>query len=238
MSDTPEPPSSEIDALVTQAIDLVNKGSISLSQVLKALAPPEERLPVPTKLPLPAVITDAQKAALDKLPTVFGKVVPTERRELAALEIKALWDERQTLDEIGKLAENRKASIRTALFNHFDVMHEQSVGSEGLIVDAEFDKDGHYKTEATVPIPDSGMVFRREVTEGAPTVPLAALTDALEAGEITKREFLEMTRQTRVVDEHKVMGVLKKNPKLIHVLAKRATPGKKTAAFWPRPEKQ
>jgi hypothetical protein len=94
----------ESKALVRYAgvIQKIHDGEISLDELVKKVAPPEEVLPTaaPEKFPTPAVITDKQKASLAKLPKVFGKVNLTERREVTEDEADALMDERKVLDEI------------------------------------------------------------------------------------------------------------------------------------------
>lgn len=227
---------SESDKNLTQVQTAIEKlGSnkaVALKDVLALVAPPVPALPVPAKLPVPAVITDKQKAALNKLPKVFGLAVPDERRELTPEEVVSLVDEKQTFDEIDKLSKTRKESIRTTLFNHWDVEAE----SQGIPEGTERDKDGHYILAAETPVPEREKRWTRQLGEKAPTLDADALQELIDDPDVdfTKEDYLSMTVQTRVFDENKAMLALKKNPKLVAAIARATKPGGKTASLYLR----
>jgi hypothetical protein len=204
----------------------VADGTIKLPEVWKALSTAETVESVET-IPLPAVITAAQQKALAKLVEVYGKVVPTEARALTDEEVSALMDERETLDEIGTLAEDRKKEIRTTVLNHFDVGY----GEDDTIGDSPRDKDGHVLKAAKVASPDHGKVFSWELRQGGGTLDPASLLALVEAGTIERSTYLAMTTQVRVLDENKVMLELKKHPELIDALGEAVTKTSQTGSF-------
>lgn len=225
------------EALVRQVQAKIDEGVVSLSDLLKVVASKPDPLPAPAHLPLPAQITTEQRKALERLPEVFGQVVPVERRDLLPSEIKALYAERDTLDEIEKLAADRKAAIRTTVCNHLDVVFESDSEKATEPVASERDKDGHYVAPGKAPIPDTDRCFSREVRSGSPSLNSELLKALVEAGELDHEDYLEMTTQVRVVDENKVMLKLKKKPQLVQAIAKATTMGRSVASLYVRKQK-
>lgn len=223
--------STDIDTLVTAAIEQVERGDIALKDLLKALSPEAEAQPVPSEVPLPAEITDEEHVALDRVGEVYGSVVPAERRMLEPAEVHTLVEERLTLDTIEKMSKRRKEDIRTIIFNHLDVEVEES----GIDLEAPRDKRGHYVVEGQViGQSDTPKKFKREVRESSPSISesaLKALSEDPDVPDFTHEDYLAMTTQTRVVDENKIMLALKNKPELIHAISKAVTPGGKTAAL-------
>lgn len=217
--------------LVKQAIESIQGGSILLADLLRALVPTPVVEVGPAQPPEEPRISADQRAALDRLPDVFGKVVPESRRALQPTEVEALYEERRTLDEIAALSEKRKEAIRTAVCNHLDVMAEE-LGY--VIQDTIRDKHGHYVLPGEAPIPDSDKKFSREIRNHAPTVDAEALRALTASGELAHEDFLQMTSQVRVIDENKLMLALKRKPELIRVLAKATRPGSKIAQLYVR----
>lgn len=237
MSTTTEkqtPEQTELDTLVKSAVEQVNKGSLSMSDLLKALAPHPAEVVAPAEAPVPVAITDEQRKAIDKVAEVFGKVVPTERRTLQPAEVTSLVEEKETLDALKKMAEARQESLRTTIFNHLDIEVEEAGGAE----DADRDSRGHYAVKGEVQgTPGTAKKFTREVRQNAPTLDAEALKALAEDPEFegfTHEDYLAMTTQTRVVDENKVMLALKKNPSLVHAVAQATRPGNKTTSMFLR----
>jgi hypothetical protein len=199
----------------------VADGTIKLPDLWKALAVPEPS-EVVAQAPLPAVITDAQKAALAKLTQVFGKVVPDSVRALTDDEVSGLMDERLTLDEVEKLAKDRKAVIRTTVLNHIDSETEE---------ETERDKEGHVLRAAKVADPATGKAFSWEMRKHGGTLDPESLLALVEDGTIERSTYLAMTTQVRVVDENKVMLELKKHPELIDALGEAITKTGQTGAL-------
>lgn len=222
----------EVDVALRGAIEKVASGTISLSDLLKAVAPEPIRVPAPTTVPLPAKISQEQSEALEKVVEIFGKITPQERRTLEPAEIEGLLEERGVLDQIKKMAQSRQDDIRTTVFNHLDVLVEQ----EGLDEDAERDKDGHYAVAGEVAIGDVTTKFVRQISQRSPSITegsLKALVDDPDA-DFTHEDYLSMTSPVRVIDENKVMLVLKKRPDLLPAIAKATQPGGKTASLYQR----
>ncbi len=230
-----ETASTEVEKVQTALDKIASNKAVSLKDVVGLLAPEPERLPVPEVLPLPAVITKEQREALAHLNNTFGAVVPTERRALESSEIEAIHDERKTLDQIEKLASNRKADIRTAVVNHFDVIQEEA---GDVTEETPRDKEGHYVgAKVQEPIPNSDKKWSWEIRGGSPELNIAELErladDETYEG-FTRKDFLAMTTQTRVVDENKVMLAMKKNPELVRTIAKATKTSAKTGSLFVR----
>lgn len=218
MTETSLKPIIDRTALKKKIVD----GTIKLPDVWKALAVAEPAA-IEARAPLPAVITEQQKAALARLTEVFGKVVPTEVRCLTTDEVTDLMDERLTLDEVEKLAKDRKAVIRTTVLNHID--------SEPQEDDLPRDKEGHVLRAAKVTDPSHGKAFSWELRNHGGTLDVSALLRLVEDGTIDRSTYLSMTTQVRVVDENKVMLELKKHPELIDALGDAVTKTGQTGAL-------
>jgi hypothetical protein len=137
------------------------------------------------------------------------------------------------LDTIKKMVETRMASIRTAVFNHLDVEAERVDGFDPET--APYDKDGHYVLPGTLTVTtEASSTFKRETRGSAPSIgeaDLKALADDPDHPEFTHADYLAMTEQTRVFDEHRFMLHLKKRPELLGAIRAAAKPGSKTAAL-------
>jgi hypothetical protein len=233
-TETAETPSTELDRLVSAAVEKVESGTLTMAALLKALSPNPVEPAAPAKPPMAAVITDEERKALARVVEVFGKVVPTERRALQPTEVDALVEEKQVLDQIKKMAEKRLADgVRPAVFNHFDTEAEAAEGFDPE--DTLRDKDGYYVLDGEATGTGStGMRFTRETREGAPTLDATALKALAEDPEFEgfdHKDYLSMTTQVRVLDESKVMLALKKNPRLVMAVAQATKPGSKTNSF-------
>lgn len=232
MSESNTPENASLEARTKAGIEKVNSGSVKLADLLKVLAPPPANPETKPASVLAAVIPKTTVEALERLPEVYGSVVPTERRALTTVEVSSLMDEAQTIGSIEKTMAKRKADIRTTVFQHFDVTLE---GTEGFDPDAEpRDKDGFYVHEAKAETePGQEYTFTREVREPAPSLSEKDLYDLIddESVEFTKEDYLAMTRQVRILDEAAITIALRKKPELVAALAKVLKPGTKTASF-------
>lgn len=241
MSDTTT--STALEAVPQEALEAVNRGSISWKSLAELLTKGRKPAKVarPETLPIPAVITEKQLEAMKHLLDVFGKVVPTERRALEDSEIGSLIDERLTLDTIKDMVETRIGHIRTTALNHMDVVKERDNDGKPFLDDEGYytvlvDKDGHYipDDKVQVGVPNMEKVFSWERRNASPDIDLAALqilADDPHVPEITHDDWLAMTEQTRVFSEHKAMLHLKKHPKLLAVLDRVAKSGTAGGSF-------
>ncbi len=226
-------PTRELDSLVKAAVEKVNEGSITLNDVLSALSPSQESAEIPAVLPVPPQITSAQNLSVEKVADVFGQVVPTERRALSSTESAALVEEKETLDELKKMAESRQRNIRITVFNHMDVEAE---GQE-ITKEAIRGGDGHYILAGEARgEPDTSKRFTREVRNNAPALSADALKNLVDDpdADFSHEDYLGMTTQVRVMDENKVLLALKKDPRLIVAIAGAVRPGSKSSSMYLR----
>jgi hypothetical protein len=219
-------------------LDLADGRIVKLSDLTAALAKPAERPKAPEVIPLPSLITPAQREALSLLPVVYGGVVPTEKRQLTPTELAQLLVERATLDTIGAMAEARKADIRTTVVNHFDKKLE---ASDAVTDETWVDREGHYVVAAKEPVMGTTQSWSwEERPASAPNLTELMLKDLANDPEsgFSKEDYLACTAQVRVVDENKLMLHLKKNPQLAHIFAKvLPASGAKTGALYVRGKK-
>ncbi len=218
--------------------------TITLSDLVAEVAPTAPAATPPAKIPAAREITAEQKAAIARIPKVYGQVVPVERRALTQTEVDLLIDERETLDQVKKVAEARLKDITLTVHNHLDVKIEEAVeaSAEGgpEVVLPPRDEHGHYVSAGRVGVPAHENEFSREVRQYAATLDIDALA-ALDTGEpdalLTHEEYLSMTRQVRVVDENLVMVALRKNPALVKALAAAVKPGGQSTSVYLRKRK-
>lgn len=226
-----------IDAVKAKTLEAVKRdieqGRIaSLGEIAKALAPAAVGavLPEDFEPTLPAAITKEQRAALERLRDVYGKVVLEARRDLTPAEVGNLLDERTTLDQIEKMCEGRKEDIKRIVHVAFDVRAEEAQ----LVTETTLRHEtGFYILAGEMPAPEHDMQFCREPRSGSPSLTseaLRALAEKEDSG-FTHEDFLACTRQTRVFDEHKAMLLLARKPELVDVIAKAIEPGTPTAAI-------
>lgn len=234
MSDRPQG-NAELERTVRLIAERVADGAIDFNDLLRVLAPATYSGTSIEPVPAVAQITNRQREALERLPQVFGQVVPQERRTLQPAEVSALVEEKETLAELKKLYESRQEGIRHTIFNHLDLEVEAALG-EGQEPPPRC-KDGHYAAKGEVrATPTAGKKFTREVRTGQPVLDVDELRRVVDDPEVEfdHDDFLEMTTQTRVVDENKVMLALKRNPNLIHAVRRATKMGDPTAALYLR----
>jgi len=245
------------DPALVALVDKVKAGGVvSLADLLElttAVVPVAEA-PV-AKVAVPRVITEAQREAMDRLPKVFGQVVPDKPRELVPVEVGALVVERQTLDDVKKMAEARLADITVTVHNHLDAQYANWVETERVTRTAKFastgeaappvkvaprDEKGHFITAGTAGVEDVAQQFSREVRHGAPSLSAVAL-EQLATGDpdapLTHAEYLSMTTQVRVFDESKAMLAIRKKPALVRAIAMATQPGKDGVSIYLRNRK-
>ena len=219
-------PEAALAEITSKVVAEINTGSLSFADLLKALSPKQESEALPATVPTAKAITPKQAEAMVKVTEVYGRVVPTERRLLQPVEAEALVEEKQTLDEVKKMATARLEDITVTIHNHLDVALEEAGQAEGVLRDGK----GHYIAEGRVGGPGQEQEFSREVKNYAPSLDIAALQTAEALGLLTHEQYLSMTTQVRVVDEGKILAALKKDPTLIKAIQHATVPGRKGTA--------
>jgi hypothetical protein len=211
---TPEKPAEVAKTSTLDNIKALVKRSPDFNSVLKGLAQSYAPAAKPKVASLP-VISEDDHSAIKKLVSVFGVVAPTSRRKLAPAERDALMTERETLDTVDKLVTKRKEAIRTIAYHHLDIEAEE----DGLVDEnTPRDKDGHYILEGFV---DTGHAkgFKRSPRDGTAVLTVDAIRTLEGLGVITHDEFLEATKQTRIVHDDGILNLLKRRPELTQAFA-------------------
>jgi hypothetical protein len=193
----------------------------TVADLAKILAGPAPEIaqdaPFPAAPPK-ATITTALRAALKKLPAVFGAVMPTEHRKLELDELKRLTEEAIVIETIKGQLEPRLEAAKEAVRHHMDFLGADALlDGEELLRVAEGIARGH----AIVAKPGSPFRISVEGAEdpweqryvaGKTTVSGAKISNLEKEGFITHAEALACTREVRVFDEGRLAAFLRKNP--------------------------
>lgn len=189
--------------------------------------------PVPAPLrdpetPKALVITDEVRAALKKLPSVFAATEVTERRELDGKEISLLFDEQEVLEAVADLLIERRETIKTNIRNHID---EVSLAQGRVADEGRRDSKGHYIVASKgnpvrVPVPGHNKEYSLEFRSGrsgTASISSERLLQMYEEGELTREQYLGLTRETRVFDEQKATKAVLDDPSLMEVVKRAVT---------------
>jgi len=173
---------------------------------------------VPT-VPAPMSITPEFVEALKKLPSVFGVVMPPERRILEEQEISSLYEERETLRQVVDLLKNRDAAISETIRHHIDIDGE----NKGIANPNNLDNNGHYilcapQQPYRVPIAGTVQEWSSEYREGTVSVDTDLLEQMAESGEIERDDYLAMTKEKRIFDENKALRALASKPERLAII--------------------
>lgn len=215
MSDTETRP---LPAAVGKAIEKVNEGHISYSDLLDLLKPEVTDDAGKPDFPTASPLTEEQKAALQKVAEVFNSVTPSEPRLLTDQERAALYEERKTLDTVEKTLKGRKDDIRDIVLHHHDLVCQQEEREWG---DEDLASNGHIAAKRRYSVPGASEEFSVEVRSGTAyldPVVLEALAESDEYPDFTREHYLAMTEQTRIFNENRAMEVIKKHPEFIAVI--------------------
>jgi hypothetical protein len=203
------------------AATLVAQGKVG--EALALLAPPRGELEVAQQpdLPKPFIMSPERKAALTKAATFM------EKKAVTTAEVRDL------LDKIAKLVEERKESIRAMAFNHLDVEY-RNTHTPDEIKATPLDKKGHFVVDGEVTTPEAVMKLTRNTTGGAPILTVTDLDAVANSGAVgdafTHEDYLAVTRQERVLDEHLMALHMAKKPEIIEGIAAALRPGTKNTA--------
>lgn len=198
----------------------------------KAAAEPE----VPHKAPQVVPVSPAQQKALQHLTRdLKDTVLPDERRVLTTEEQHSLIRLGADAKAVEKTVKVAVAAIKTAVFNHFDVRLEEDKDEEGIL-DLPYDPDsGHYLVDCELVVEDLDLKFSRELRQASPDLTAEHLLSLYEDDKITRKDYLDATRQVRVVDEDGLMKVIRRDPSILLDIEEIIEPGKVTASFYIRP---
>lgn len=220
----------QVQALVRKGIQQVAEGKISLSDLFDTvIAKPEGEVP-DLKPPVPPKLTESQKAAIARLPDVYGRVVLTAIRKLTPKEAASLVEERSTIDEIlGVLTKRKDESIREVFANHMDLVTPEDK-KEG----ARHDGKGHLAVKHEDPVPGTGKKIQRIVSGGKPRLTIEHVESLHEAGVIDRPTYLKITKKPdlpRVLDEDGLHKAIQKTPALFFALGSVAEPTTPTTSI-------
>lgn len=208
-----------------QVLDAMRKDEdADIATLLVEAFTPESTSADERQAPAAPTLTDQHLEAMIALPAIFGKVTPSQPRLLTEEEQVEVIKEREIIDTLLSVLKERKDnSLRETLANHLDLLAEE----EGLVdEDTPKDKKGHYYIPMEAPVPGTGKKIQKIVSGPAPKVDSAKLLDLYEAGEITREEYLSLTKVpevARVFDPVKARKAIRKNPALLGVLAQATT---------------
>lgn len=243
---------SNLEAAIERGRIALKSDDATLGTVAKAMVDADvadaplapEAQPFPD-LPKRVELTDKVRRAMNALPKLFGAVQPELRRTLSDRELNDLYFEREAIRTVTTALSGRDDAIKETVRNHMDAdAEERGVAVPKAQVDKKTgevivpatprDSHGHYvlatpEKREEVPIPGTNQMFVREYRRPSVSVDLSALLKMYEDGEITREEFLGMTRETRVLDEGKVWNFVRRYPErgleLLGKITKHGAPG-------------
>jgi hypothetical protein len=193
----------------------------TVADLAKILAGPAPE--IAQDAPFPAAppkvnITAGLKAALKKLPSVFGVVTPTEHRKLEQDELKRLTEEVVTIETIKTQLGDRLEAAKEAVRHHLDFLAvEGAADGQELLRVAEGVAKGHViiaKKNAPYKLHVEGAEdpWEQRYVAGKAAVNGSRIPGLEKDGVITHAEALACTREVRVFDEDKLAALIRKNP--------------------------
>lgn len=213
------------------------------------LAGPARELPESDPFPEPAPVvkfTRTVQAAIDELPRLAGKVNVTERRMLTAAELAKVTDERHAITAVIKPLAQRSDAISEMVRAHQDVSAEKqrlavpkSITRGGRVIEAT-PRVGSGVAKAHYLLASKGQPFETPVegwedgwqqryVSGKPELSESLLARLLEEGNVTRAEYLALTRATRNIDSNKITAFIAKHPErgleILAAITERSAPG-------------
>lgn len=193
----------------------------TVADLAKILAGPAPE--IAQDAPFPAAppkvnITAGLKAALKKLPSVFGVVTPTEHRKLEQDELKRLTEEVVAIETIKTQLGDRLEAAKEAVRHHLDFLAvEGAADGQELLRVAEGVAKGHViiakkNDPYKLPVEGAEDPWEQRYVAGKTTVSGAQIPALEKDGTITRAEALACTREVRAFDEDKLAALIRKNP--------------------------
>jgi len=234
-------PTATLATVPDAALQLAKGGNFSVADLADAVVPPEADPKVPDfpALPKPVQLTDKARTALGQISKLFGGFQLTERRPLTDKELVQLTDEASVITEAAKPLAARIEVIAEMLRVHMDAQTEQSAGRLGRVVRSvprilSGKAKGHYLLAGAaspykVSVPGYEQCWEQRYVSGSAVTDPAKLLELYEAEEITREEYLALTREQRVYDEDKVAAFVRKHParglEILAAITTRKDPG-------------
>lgn len=222
--------------------EIEDSGSFTVADLADKLVSPDRTLdssapfpPVPSQVE----VTDTLKARMRQLPSVFGKVRPSTRRELEPTELTALSDEVSVIDALTTILGERREQIGEAVRVHQDVHAERTGDASGATRIAEGKAQGHYllakpgKPHDTE-VPGYKGTWQQRFVKGKSRIDEKLLTGLVRDGVITAAEYSKITRPVRVLDNDKLAVAIRRNPgRFLRILASITRKGAPSASLYP-----
>jgi hypothetical protein len=226
----------------TKLTDLAAKVAVA-----ETVQPTDVAAPFPD-LPKPVAITDELKRALKHLPAVFGSVDLNTRRSLTQKELDELTLEESVIRLIASVLGPRQDAIKEIIRVHMDVKAEETgvavpkakLGPEGEVIVAATprDQNGHYLLAGPQDphqVAVGPVRWSQEYSADAAKPSLKVLEDLHKSGEISREDYLAVTRPERVLDESRLRTFIRKNPASgLALLRKITVTGKAKASLYLR----
>jgi hypothetical protein len=222
--------------------EIEDSGTFTVADLADKLVSPDRTMD--SKTPFPPVpsqveVTDALKARMRQLPSVFGKVRPTTRRELEPTELTSLSDEVSVIDALSTILGERRKQIGEAIRVHQDVHAERTGDAKGATRVAEGKAQGHYLLAKpgdpfNTEVPGYKGTWQQRFVKGKSRIDEKLLAALVRDEVITKAEFNAMTRTVRVLDHDKLAVAIRKNPgRFLRILASITRKGAPSASLYP-----
>jgi hypothetical protein len=235
---------TDVEPVLAGALALLReKPEITLEDLAAQVAAAIPVTPAPVAKPFPAlpneaVLTEEVLAALKGLPKVWGSVVIKDRRSLTAEEITRITAERLIITQIGAALAARDKAIAETIRVHMDVAAEEAgvaVPKDQLAPDHTVivaatprDQNGHYLlagSQKPHQVPAGPVAWSQEYSAAAPAPSDGELQAAYEAGDISRADYLAVTRQVRVFDPVAARAYIRKVPARGLAVLRRITVG-------------
>ncbi len=221
-----------------QSIIAIHAPGATLKTVAAALVADHTPPPV-VVTPKPSVqikMTDKLVRALTVLPAVFAKVQPETARALSLTEVKELDEEYAAIQEIAKALTARSNAIKNTMRIHMaSVAVAHGDANSRTDIDAKgFPVVASQGAPQQLPVPETTHAWSLEYREAEVTVNDGQLVRMLNDGEITRAQYLALTKDVRVFDEDKAFASIVKDNSLLSVLRKITRKGTPSTALFIR----
>lgn len=238
---------AEVDTVLEGTLTfLLKKPDATVAQLADKLVPVPEREPVTEAAKFPNLpeqpdLTDAQRAALDAVPMIFGRVRIKNRRPLTEANRKLLMDEVQILGEVASAMSARLEVIKGIVRMGIDAQAEKEgrafpkdvLGPDGEVLHEATPRDqyGHYllavpkKAER---LPAGALSWSQEYAKGEALPADAVLQQLYKDGVIPHKVYLACTEEKRVLSTPKLLQYVTRNPreglKVLRLITRRSAP--------------